>query len=64
MKDKMASKEQSISHLDCREILQSFSLSETETSVEQNLHCAYAWHDSQIHQRVAAEDDPEMTPCT
>ena len=44
----------------CREVLRSFSLSETETSVEQNLQCARPHHDSLMHQRVAAEDAPEM----
>ena len=44
----------------CREVLRSFSFSKTETSVEQNLQCACAHHDSLMHQRVAAEDAPEM----
>ena len=44
----------------CREVLRSFSLSETKTSVEQNLQCACAHHDDLIHQWVAAEDAPEM----
>ena len=43
-----------------REVLRSFSLSETETSVEQNLQCAHAHHDSLMHQQVAVEDAPEM----
>ena len=43
-----------------REVLRSFSLSDTETSVEQNLQHAHAHHDSLMHQRVAAEDAPEM----
>ena len=43
-----------------REVLRSFSLSKTETSVEQNLQCSRAHHDSLIHQWVAAEDVPEM----
>ena len=44
-----------------REVLRSFSLSETETSVEQNLqHVPCTHHDSLMHQQVAAEDAPEM----
>ena len=43
-----------------REVLRSFSLSETETSVEQNLRHARAHHDSLMHHQVAAEDAPEM----
>ena len=43
-----------------REILRSFSLSDTETSVECNLCHAHAHHDSLMHQQVAAEDAPEM----
>ena len=43
-----------------REVLRSFSLSETETSVEQNLQCACTHHDSLMHQQVAVEDAPEM----
>ena len=43
-----------------REVLRSFSLSDTETSVEQNLQCAHTHHDSLLHQWVAAEDAPEM----
>ena len=44
----------------CREVLRSFSLSETETSVERNLRCARAHHNSLMCQWVAAEDAPEM----
>ena len=44
-----------------REVLKSFSLSETETSVERNLRCAHAHHDSLMCQWVAAEDAPEMS---
>ena len=44
-----------------REVLRSFSLSETEMSVEQNLQCARTHHGSLMHQWVAAEDAPEMT---
>ena len=43
-----------------REVLRSFSLSETETSVKQNLRHAHTHHDSLMHQRVAVEDAPEM----
>ena len=43
-----------------REVLRSFSLSETETSVEQNLRHAHAHHYSLMYQWVAAEDAPEM----
>ena len=44
----------------CREVLRSFSLSDTETSKEQNLWHARAHYDSLMHQWVAAEDAPEM----
>ena len=44
----------------CREVLRSFSLSDTETSVERNLRCAHTYHDSLMCQRVAVEDAPEM----
>ena len=44
----------------CREVLRSFSLSETEMSVEQNLQCVCTHHDSLMCQWVAAEDAPEM----
>ena len=43
-----------------RKVLRSFSLSDTETSVEHNLQCACAHHDSLMHQQVVAEDVPEM----
>ena len=56
----MASEEELINMTARREVLRSFSLSETETSVEQNLQCACAHHDSLMHQQVAAEDAPEM----
>ena len=56
----MASKEELINRTARREVLRSFSLSETETSVEQNLRRAHAHHDSLMHQRVAVEDAPEM----
>ena len=44
----------------CREVLRSFSLSETETSVEQNLQRACTHHDSLMYQWVTVEDAPEM----
>ena len=44
----------------CREVLRSFSLSDTETSVERNLWHARTHHDSLMCQQVAAEDAPEM----
>ena len=56
----MASEEELINRTACREVLRSFSLSETETSVERNLRRAHAHHDSLMCQRVAAEDAPEM----
>ena len=56
----MASEEELINMTGCREILRSFSLSENETIVEQNLWWAHAHHDSLVHQWVAAEDAPEM----
>ena len=56
----MASEEELINMTAHREVLRSFSLSETETSVEQNLWWAHAHHDSLMHQQVAAEDALEM----
>ena len=56
----MVSEEELINMTACREVLKSFSLSETEMSVKQNLQCACAHHDSLMHQWVAAEDAPEM----
>ena len=56
----MASEEDLINRTARREVLRSFSLSETETSVERNLRRARAHHDNLMHQRVAAEDAPEM----
>ena len=56
----MASEEELINRTARREVLRSFSLSDTETSVERNLRRAYAHHDSLMCQRVAAEDAPEM----
>ena len=56
----MASEEDLINRTARREVLRSFSLSETETSVERNLRHAHAHHDNLMRQRVAAEDAPEM----
>ena len=56
----MASEEELVNMTAHREVLWSFFLSETETSVEQNLWWARAHHDSLMHQWVAAEDAPEM----
>ena len=57
----MASEEEElINRTACREVLRSFSLSKTETSVDRNLQHARAHHDSLMHQWVAAEDAPEM----
>ena len=45
----------------CMEVLRSFSLSETEISVEQNLRCAHAHHDRlNAPAGGSAEDAPEM----
>ena len=57
----MASEEELVNMMARREVLRSFSLSETETSVEQNLQCARTHHDSLMCQQVAAEDAPEMS---
>ena len=56
----MASEEELINRTARMEVLRSFSLSKTKTSVEQNLWCAHAHHDSLMCQWVAAEDAPEM----
>ena len=56
----MASEEELVNMTARREVLRSFSLSETETSVEQNLRRARAHHNSLMCQRVAAEDALEM----
>ena len=56
----MTSEEELINMTAHREVLRSFSLSETETSVDQNLRCAHTHHDSLMCQQVAAEDAPEM----
>ena len=56
----MTSEEELINITAHRKVLRSFSLSETETSVEQNLQRACTHHDSLMCQWVAAEDTPEM----
>ena len=56
----MAFEEDLINMTACREVLRSFSLSKTETSVEQNLWRARAHYDSLMCQWVAAEDALEM----
>ena len=56
----MASEEEFINMTAHREVLRSFSLSKTETSVEQNPQQACTHHDSLMCQQVAAEDAPEM----
>ena len=50
----MASEEEVFNLSACREVLRSFSLSNTERSVEGNLHQAHAHHDSLMHPWVAA----------
>ena len=56
----MVSEEEVFNLSACREVLRSFSLSDTEKKVEHNLYCACAHCDSLIHQWVAVEDAPEM----
>ena len=56
----MASEEELINMTAHREVLRSFSLSETKTSVEQNLQWAHTHHDSLMCQQVVAKDAPEM----
>ena len=56
----MASKEESINLRTCRKVLRSFSFSETEPSVQQNLHHSHTHHYSLMCQWVAAEDALEM----
>ena len=56
----MASEEEVFNLSACREVLRSFSLRDTETSVKWNLCHACAHHDSLMYQWVAAEDAPEM----
>ena len=57
----MASEEELINMAAQREVLRPFSLSKTETSVEQNLQQAHAHHDSLMFQWVVVEDALEMT---
>ena len=56
----MASEEEVLNLSVHREVLRSFSLSDTKTSVEQNLCHSNACHDSLMCQRVVVEDAPEM----
>ena len=56
----MASEEEVFNLSARRVVLRSFSLSDTETSVECNLQHAHAHHDSLMQQQVAAEHAPEM----
>ena len=56
----MASEEELINRTAHREVLRSSSLSNTDTSVEQNLRCAHAHHDNLMCQWVAMEDAQEM----
>ena len=56
----MASKEEVFNLTAHREVLRSFSLSDTKMSVEQNLQCVCTHHDSLMCQPVAAEDAPEI----
>ena len=56
----MASEEELINMTAHREVLRSFSLRKTDTSVEENLWQDHAHHDSLMCQQVAAEDALEM----
>ena len=56
----MVSEEAHVDSLSYRVFLESFSLSETKGSVEQKPNYTCAHHDSLLHQRVAAEDAPEL----
>ena len=56
----MASEEGSLNLLAHGEVLRSFSFSDSETSVQQNLCCVCAHHNSLICQWVAVEDVLEM----
>ena len=56
----MSSKEERINILASREVLQSFSPSEMETSVEWDLCCAYTHHDSLKQQSVEVGNALEM----
>ena len=57
----MASEEKIFNLSAHREVLRSFPLSDTETSVEHNLCHAHTHHDSLMNQWMPAEDAPEMT---
>ena len=56
----MASEEASLNLLAHREVLRSFSCSNTETSVEWNLCCAHTHHNRLVCQQVTVENEPEM----
>ena len=56
----MASEEEVFNLTAHKDVLRSFSLSNTDTSVEQNLWHAHAHHDSLMHQWVAVEDALEV----
>ena len=56
----MASKEEVFNFTAYREVLRSFSLSDTEMNVEQNPQCDHTHHESLMHQWVAVEDALEM----
>ena len=56
----MASEEEILNMTAHREVLKSFSLSDTETSVEQNLQWACMHHDNLMHQQKAVEDAPDI----
>ena len=56
----MTSEEEAFNLSTHREVLRSFFLSGTENSVEHNLHCVHAHHDSLMCQWVAVEDALEM----
>ena len=56
----MASEEDIFNLTAHREVLRSFFLSDTKVSVERNLQCAHAHHDSLMCQQVAAEDALEI----
>ena len=56
----MASREEILNLTAFREVLRSFSLINTETSVEQNPWWVHTHHDNLMHQQVAVEDAPEM----
>ena len=56
----MASEEEVFNLSAHKEVLRSFSLSNTKTSVEQNLCHAHTHHDSLMHQQVEVEDASGM----